>query len=167
MKQDMLSFIEEKHIFFENNTSGRYTQYKTLLDFGLPMLLVNKLLSERKEKLFSTKYNLSSSEFDVLMTLLCHSEPMTPTLLYESIIFSSGGMTKILKRLEEKNLIKRIPSEKDKRSLLVALSKQGKELVDDMFEDVVNVNKDALSKLDKEEQVTFANLLKKLLVELS
>ena len=167
MKQDMLAFIEEKHRFLENNLSEHYQQYKTVVDIGLPLMLVNKLFSERKEKIFSTKYNLSSSEFDVLMALLCHSEPMTPTNLYESMIFSSGGMTKLLKKLEEKKLIERIPSQKDKRSLLVALSRRGKKLVTDAFGDVVKINMEVLSKLEESEQATLENLLKKLLTELS
>ncbi|MDD2452082.1 MAG: MarR family transcriptional regulator [Sulfurovum sp.] len=163
----MLAFIEEKHRFLENNLSEHYQQYKTVVDIGLPLMLVNKLFSERKEKIFSTKYNLSSSEFDVLMALLCHNEPMTPTNLYESMIFSSGGMTKLLKKLEEKKLIERIPSQKDKRSLLVALSRRGKKLVNDAFGDVVKVNMEVLSKLEESEQATLENLLKKLLTELS
>ncbi|HEY9189552.1 MAG TPA: MarR family transcriptional regulator [Sulfurovum sp.] len=167
MKQDMLAFIEEKHRFLENNFSEDYKQFKTVVDIGLPLMLVNKLFSERKEKIFSTKYQISSSEFDVLMALLCHDEPMTPTLLYENMIFSSGGMTKLLKKLEEKHLIQRIPSEKDKRSLLVALSQEGKKLATDALDDVMKINMEVLSKLQKSEQTTLENLLKKLLTELS
>ncbi|MDY0403479.1 MarR family transcriptional regulator [Sulfurovum sp.] len=163
----MLAFIEEKHRFLENNLSEHYQQYKTVVDIGLPLMLVNKLFSERKEKIFSTRHNLSSSEFDVLMALLCHNEPMTPTNLYESMIFSSGGMTKLLKKLEEKKLIERIPSQKDKRSLLVALSRRGKKLVTDAFGDVVKINMEVLSKLEESEQATLEKLLKKLLTELS
>lgn len=162
----MLAFIEEKHRFFENNLE-HYQQYKCVVDIGLPLMLVNKLFSEKKEKIFSTKYDMSSSEFDVLMTLLCHEEPMTPTNLYESMIFSSGGMTKLLKKLEEKNCIERIPSEHDKRSLLVALSKKGKKLVTDAFDDVVKMNREVLSTLKNSEQTELETILKKLLVELS
>lgn len=167
MKQDMLAFIEEKHRFFENNLSEHYQQYKAVVDIGLPLMLVNKLFTERKEKIFSTKYDISTSEFDVLMTLLCHDKPMSPTNLYEGMIFSSGGMTKLLKKLEEKNLIRRIPSQIDKRSLLVELSKKGKQLVSDAFGDVVKINMEVLDKLEKSEQVTLETILRKLLGELS
>ena len=167
MKQDMLAFIEEKHRFLENNFSEDYKEFKTVVDIGLPLMLVNKLFSEKKEKIFSTKYHITSSEFDVMMALLCHDEPMTPTLLYENMIFSSGGMTKLLKKLEEKALILRIPSEKDKRSLLVALSREGKKLATDALDDVMKINMEVLSKLKKSEQSTLENLLKKLLTELS
>lgn len=167
MKQDMLAFIEEKRRFFKENLAEQYPDSTLLVNIGLPLVLVNKLVSEKKEKMFSTKYNLSTSEFDVLMTLLCHIEPMSPTNLYESMIFSSGGMTKLLKKLEEKKLIERIPSKKDKRSLLVALSREGKKLVSDAFGDVVKINTEVLSKLEESEQATLENLLKKLLTELS
>ncbi|MBD3790747.1 MAG: MarR family transcriptional regulator [Campylobacterales bacterium] len=163
----MLAFIEEKRRFFEENLADQYPDSKMLVNIGLPLVLVNKLFSEKKEKMFSAKYNLSTSEFDVLMTLLCHIEPMSPTNLYESMIFSSGGMTKLLKKLEEKGLIKRIPSQKDKRSLLVSLSREGKKLVSDAFGDVVKINTEVLSKLEESEQATLENLLKKLLTELT
>lgn len=167
MKQDMLAFIEEKRRFFEENLADQYPDSVMLVNIGLPLVLINKLCSEKKEKMFSAKYSLSTSEFDVLMTLLCHMEPMTPTNLYESMIFSSGGMTKLLKKLEEKKLIRRIPSQKDKRSLLVALSKEGEKLVTDAFGDVVNINTEVLSKLEESEQATLEKLLKKLLTELT
>lgn len=167
MGKDMLAFIEEKHKFLENNLQDHYHQYKTVVDIGLPLMLVNKLFNERKEKVFATKYNISSSEFDVLMALLSHDEPMSPTVLYESMIFSSGGMTKLLKKLEDKKLIRRIPSQKDRRSLLVALNKQGKKLAIDAFGDIVKINMNVLSKLQDSEQTMLEDLLKKLLVELS
>ncbi|MDD2399536.1 MAG: MarR family transcriptional regulator [Sulfurovum sp.] len=167
MKKDMLAFLEEKHKFLENNLYEHYHQYKTVVDIGLPLMLVNKLFNERKEKVFTTKYNISSSEFDVLMALLFHGKPMSPTHLYESMIFSSGGMTKLLKKLEEKKLIRRIPSQKDKRSLLVALNRAGKKLAADAFGDIVKINMEVLSKLQEDEQTALENLLKKLLAELS
>ncbi|UFH58285.1 MarR family winged helix-turn-helix transcriptional regulator [Sulfurovum mangrovi] len=161
----MLAFIEEKSKFFEENLAEQYPDSTMLVNIGLPFVLINKLVSDKKEKMFSTKYNISTSEFDVLMTLLCHIEPMSPTNLYESMIFSSGGMTKLLKKLEEKNLIRRIPSQKDKRSLLVLLSKEGEKLVTDAFGDVVKINTEVLSKLDESEQATLEKLLKKLLTD--
>jgi DNA-binding MarR family transcriptional regulator len=167
MKQDMLAFIEEKRRFFEENLADQYPDSIMLVNIGLPLVLINKLCSEKKEKMFSAKYNLSTSEFDVLMTLLCHMDPMSPTNLYEGMIFSSGGMTKLLKKLEEKKLIRRIPSEKDKRSLLVALTEKGEKLVSDAFGDVVKINTEVLSKLEESEQATLEKLLKKLLTELT
>ncbi len=169
MREDILVFIEEKHACLEDKLHDQYHQYKTVVDIGLPLMLVNKLFNERKEKIFTTKHNISSSEFDVLMALLSHEKhkQMSPTVLYESMIFSSGGMTKVLKKLENKNLIRRIPSKKDKRSLLVALNKEGEELALNAFGDIAKINMEVLSKLEDNEQMMLENLLKKLLVELS
>lgn len=167
MKKDMLAFIDEKHKFLENSMQEHYRHYKTVVDIGLPLMLVNKLFNEKKDRIFIPKYNISSSEFDVLMTILSHGKEMSPTVLSENMIFSSGGMTKLLKKLEDKKLIRRIPSKKDKRSLLVALSQKGKKLAIDAFGDIVEINMEVLSKLQENEQIMLSDLLKKLLVELS
>jgi DNA-binding MarR family transcriptional regulator len=167
MTSDILSFIGDKHTFFQNSFPKNYEEYKTAVDIGLPLMLVNKLLIEKKEKILISKYNLSHSEFDVLMSLLTLNKQLTPTELYENMIFSSGGMTKVLKKLELKNLIKRVPSKEDKRSLLVELTPSGYKLTTEAFNEIASVVIGFFSTLDKNEQEVFEKTLKKLLVRLS
>ncbi|MDP2506846.1 MarR family winged helix-turn-helix transcriptional regulator [Oceanobacter sp. 3_MG-2023] len=71
---------------------------------------------------------LNAGEFDVLATLLRSGEPwtLTPTKLFQSAMLTSGAMTNRLNRLEKAKLIQRLPSEQDRRSLLVQLTEQGK-----------------------------------------
>lgn len=167
MKSDILSFIEEKHKFLQERLPEHYDKYKTVVDVGLPLMLVNKILTEQKEKLFNSKYGLSASEFDVLMSLLCLNKPLTPTELYENMIFSSGGMTKLLKKLESKNLIKRTPCKDDKRSMLVDITTDGIELTIKAFDDIVNINMNTFTILSENEKTLFKKILKKMLVKLT
>ncbi|MDO6749775.1 MarR family transcriptional regulator, partial [Gilvimarinus sp. 1_MG-2023] len=51
---------------------------------------------------------------------------LTPTKLFQSAMLTSGAMTNRLNRLEKAKLIQRLPSEQDRRSLLVQLTEQGK-----------------------------------------
>jgi DNA-binding MarR family transcriptional regulator len=167
MTNDILSFIEDKHKFLQTVLPQHYEKYKTVVDIGLPLMLVNKLITEAKEKLFNTKYSMTTSEFDVLMSLLCLNKQLTPTELYENMIFSSGGMTKVLKKLEIKNLIKRIPSKEDKRSLLVEMTQQGSKLTIEAFNEIAALTMSIFSTLEKKEQDVFEKILKKLLVQLN
>lgn len=166
MKSDILSFIEEKHKFLQERLPEHYDKYKTVVDVGLPLMLVNKILTEQKEKIFNSKYGLTTSEFDVLMSLLCQNKPLTPTELYENMIFSSGGMTKLLKKLESKKLIHRLPSQEDKRSMLVSITPQGVELTIKAFDDIVRITMDSFGVLDESEKNIFEKILKKILVKL-
>ncbi|MDY0364355.1 MAG: MarR family transcriptional regulator [Arcobacter butzleri] len=166
-KHNVLGFIDSKHKFLQKTLPDLHEKYKFVVDIGLPLMLVNKLLSEQKEKVFTNKYNITPSEFDVLMSLLCIDKPLSPTLLYENMIFSSGGMTKLLKKLEKKNLIIRVPSQKDKRSMLVALSDEGKRFVLSAFEDIANVTLEAIEFINEEEKIIFAKILKKILLNLT
>lgn len=88
---------------------------------------------------------------------------MSPTELYDVMVFSSGGMTKILKKLESKNYIKRVENSLDKRSKLVQLSSLGKEITVKAIEEIISFEDNYFSKLEKEEQKLFKKLIFKVL----
>ena len=79
------------------------------------------------------------------------------------MVFSSGGMTKVLKKLEEKEYITRVDNQNDKRSKLVQLSKKGEILLNKALKDVVDLEKDFFSPLDEKEQKTLKELIYKVL----
>ncbi|MCY0967052.1 MarR family winged helix-turn-helix transcriptional regulator [Parathalassolituus penaei] len=81
-------------------------------------------------------FGLRSGEFDVLATLLRAGEPwcLTPTALFQAAMLSSGAMTNRLNRLEEAGLIRREAAPDDRRSLLVILTAEGKEKIDQAIE---------------------------------
>ena len=114
---------------------------------------------------YKSKYDLLHSDIDVLAALyftnLEHS--LTPTELYDTTIFSSGGMTKVLKKLEEKNLIKRDISKIDKRKTLVTLTEKGAILIEDCVKNVSLKLKDSFLVLSQKEQKELSKLLSKLI----
>lgn len=81
------------------------------------------------------KFDLNDGEFDVLATLRRSGEPftLTPTELYCTLMITSGTITNRLKHLQNKGLITRLPNPADNRSLLVALTDDGKHLIDKVF----------------------------------
>lgn len=90
-------------------------------------------LSTLADGLFK-QYSLQGAEFETLCALRNSPEPyrITPTELYRKLLVSSGGMTKILVRLEDKGLIERPANPEDARSRLVALTAKGKALIEEV-----------------------------------
>lgn len=113
----------------------------------------------------ATEYDIQHADFSVLSTLRRSPKPhcLSPTDLYRSMFFSSGGVTKILIRLVDAELIERLENPRDKRSKLVKLTDKGKALVEKIMPIMHKNNKALLGGLKKEEQVQLEDLLQKIL----
>ena len=102
-----------------------------------PMALIGRLmrvshvLATEMGKTFA-KHNLNGPSFDVLATLLRSSPPhaLSPNGLLATMMITSGTMTNRIDRLEQAGLVKRIQNQNDKRSVLIALTEQGKTLIE-------------------------------------
>jgi DNA-binding MarR family transcriptional regulator len=150
--------------FYENVENKILDDVFTL---SLPITLIHKIVFNKNEQYIKDKYGLNHSEIDVLISLYFNNKTQTPTELYESTIFSSGGMTKVLKKLEQDKYISRSPDENDKRSMLVILEKKGDFLAAELLEYFsLEINK-IYSILDEEEKEVTKRALKKVLYSLS
>ncbi|QLF94652.1 MarR family transcriptional regulator [Pseudomonas sp. ABC1] len=111
------------------------------------------------------EHGLQSGEFDVLATLRRSGEPyaLTPTVLYESAMISSGGMTNRIDRLEKAGLIERRKHPHDRRGVLVALTEQGFALIENLMTLHVANEQRVLAGMSREEQQRLYDLLGKLL----
>ncbi|MBF0309911.1 MAG: MarR family transcriptional regulator [Magnetococcales bacterium] len=76
------------------------------------------------------RHRLSPAQFDVLASLRRSPPPweLTPMGLQQAVLLTSGGLTKILKELEERGLVVRSTREGDRRVKPVRLSEQGVQL---------------------------------------
>jgi DNA-binding MarR family transcriptional regulator len=112
------------------------------------------------------RYGVSFGEYLVLAALRRAGPPyrMNPTSLFNSVILSSGAMTKRLDRLEEMRLVERQPDPNDRRGRLVVLTDRGRELVDAAVADHLANEQTLLGALDAKERKQLANLLRKLLL---
>jgi DNA-binding MarR family transcriptional regulator len=131
---------------------GRLGRAQAYLDHGLAA--------------FFAKRGLSRPAWDVLASLRRAGPPfrMSPTDLYTGLMRTSGTMTHRLKSLERAGLIERLPDERDGRSVLVALTKRGRELVDELAPEHLENERRLLSALTADEQGELASLLRKLLL---
>jgi DNA-binding MarR family transcriptional regulator len=83
------------------------------------------------------RYGLSEGEFDVLCALRRAGEPYerAPGELAAHTMVTTGAMTKRIDRLEQAGLVTRRRSDDDQRSRIVALTRPGRELIDQAFTD--------------------------------
>ena len=141
---------------------------------ALPMAVLGRL-SEAAERVMRDHLNplfaeagLQNGEFDVLATLRRSGEPfmLSPTRLYEATMISSGGMTARLDRLERAGLIERRPDPNDRRGKLIALTPQGRQVIDATLTRHVANEQRLLSALTTAEQEKLNALLKKLIAGL-
>lgn len=103
-----------------------------------PMALLGSLsevaLTVRRDHLepLFAEFGLQAGEFDVLATLRRAGAPyrLSPTVLFEATMMSSGGMTARLDRLEKAGRIERSPNPLDRRGTLVGLTVEGKVLIE-------------------------------------
>lgn len=140
--------------------------YKETMKVTVPFFILHKKLYENGDNILKEQFSLNQSELDILAALYYMTEEtftMSPTELYDVMLFSSGGMTKVLKKLEEKNYIQRIDNKEDKRSKLVQLTNLGKEITVKALQEVVSFEDKYISKLDENEQNTLNTLLLKML----
>lgn len=133
-----------------------------VLGLALPMTLIHKYMFNQGCALLEDKYDLIHSQMDVLATLYFNGKVMRPTELYEATIFSSGGMTKILKKLKDRNFISRVASAEDKRSMLVKITTDGEQIVLKAKDDLVMQKNEIFQNLNKNEKEQLNAILKKL-----
>jgi DNA-binding MarR family transcriptional regulator len=87
--------------------------------------LSRRVLREIDARL-DVEHRIGVNEFDVLITLdNAPDRRLRMTDLAEAVMFSSGGLTRLVGRLESRGLVERIPDPDDARSFYAALTGEG------------------------------------------
>ena len=99
---------------------------------------IARILEREMEPVFAA-HGLNLASFDVLATLRRSGEPfrLSPGELIENAMVTSGTMTNRIDQLVKGGLVERVPNPEDGRSVLIALTKQGKGVIDRAIEDHV------------------------------
>lgn len=158
--------IEKLKKSIENHKVRSPKTFDETMYITIPFYIFYKKMFEGICKLQEEKYEISNTQLDVLASLVMgggDDYTLSPTELYGRLLFSSGGMTKVLKKLEDKGYIIRVENKEDKRSKLVKLTSLGREIVDNALKDVLIYENSYFDCLDKKEKKTFENLLLKIL----
>ncbi|MFD6451170.1 MarR family winged helix-turn-helix transcriptional regulator [Nocardia sp. NPDC060220] len=98
--------------------------------FGRLGRLMNIAMA-RIENVFAA-HGLQRGEFDVLAALRRSGSPfeLNPSVLADTLMLSRAGMTGRIDRLEAAGLVRRIADREDRRAVRVALTEEGRALVD-------------------------------------
>lgn len=104
---------------------------------------------------------LTLAEFGVLETLY-HKGPMLLGEVQRRILVSSGGITYLVDRLEEKGLVERRDCPDDRRARFAALTAAGEALIAEIFPRHIARIDEAVAGLDCTEQELAIQLLRSL-----
>ena len=129
---------------------------------------VGSLVHENSMKC-AAAHELTFSEFEVLATLRGTPPPneLMPTALYNAVLMSSGGLTKVLVGLEKRGLIARTDGKSDRRNKPVRLTAKGRGLAERAMAEVLkSAGALILNGLSPSEVERTARLLRKLLASL-
>lgn len=118
----------------------------------------NSLFSKIEKSVQESGLNIS--EFGVLEVLYNQGDQPVQKIA-EKILVTSGTITYVINKLENKNLVIRKKSEKDKRIFYVSLTKEGEELISKAFEKHKEFLNDILSGMDEDSKRSLlSNLIK-------
>ncbi|MFS0779565.1 MarR family transcriptional regulator [Neobacillus sp. 3P2-tot-E-2] len=105
----------------------------------LLLMQTSKAIQERLRDEMS-KNNLSITEFSVL-EVLYYQGKQTIQQIGNRILISSGSMTYVIDKLEQKGIIKRNDCREDRRVIHITLTADGMEMMDNimpMYQDIVD-----------------------------
>ncbi|EMT45769.1 MULTISPECIES: MarR family winged helix-turn-helix transcriptional regulator [Anoxybacillus] len=112
------------------------------------------------------RYGLNPTEFGVL-DLLYHKGAQPIQQIGDKILLTSGSMTYVIDKLEEKGYIVRQRCEKDRRITYAVITDEGKALMDHIFPQHAQKMSDIFRSLSTEEKELAIHLLKKIGLSLS
>ena len=107
------------------------------------------------------RHGLTIAEFGILEALY-HKGPMLLGEVQRRILVSSGGVTFLVDRLQDKGLVERRACKEDRRARYAALTKQGEALIRRIFPEHARTVSRAMSGLTRIERQTAIKLLKAL-----
>jgi DNA-binding MarR family transcriptional regulator len=114
------------------------------------------------------EHGLDAASFDVLATLRRSDPPhqLTPTELMRSAMVTSGAITQRLDKLEGRGLVARSSNASDGRGVLVALTEEGRKVIDAALPDHLATETRLLAGLPESERAALAKTLRTLLESL-
>lgn len=106
-------------------------------------------------------HHLNTSEFGA-MELLYNRGAQPMQSMASRLLMASSSMTYVIDQLEKKGMIKRNPSDDDKRVIMVELTDEGKDFFDKIFPKHVQTLTTMYQNLNDEEIHTIIETLKKI-----
>ncbi|WP_405571471.1 MarR family winged helix-turn-helix transcriptional regulator [Winogradskyella sp. Asnod2-B02-A] len=104
-------------------------------------------------------YGISQQQYNILRILRGAKEPLKVQTIKDRMLERSPNATRLMDKLCAKDLIKRLPSEHDRRVVKIEITKQGLDLLNTIPSDM---NKELVKNLSEAEAEQLSNLLDKM-----
>lgn len=125
------------------------------------IIYTNAWLHQQHLRLFKS-YGLTTPQFNILRILRGqHPKPSTVNLLIDRMLDKSSNASRIVDKLEQKELVRRIQCSNDRRAVDVYISDKGLALLEEM-DVVIGEWEAATQRLSESEAATLNELLDKL-----
>ncbi len=99
---------------------------KRRLKLWIRLLGITRASESHLREFLRVNHNTTLPRFDVMAALFRSREPVTMSELSRMLLVSNGNATAVVDRLETDGLVRRIPSESDRRTVHVALTETGR-----------------------------------------
>lgn len=120
---------------------------------------------ERELATLCAHYNLKPGQFQALTALRrVYPRTLTASELNHGTLLTSGAMTPLIDRLEEKGLVRRLADPADRRGVRVELTRAGKKLIDEAFAARIDRLSELVAELGDSELAKSAVTLRKILL---
>lgn len=136
------------------NSKFANNRVKALLNI---IYTANWITSHQNE--FFKTFGISPQQYNILRILKGAGEPLNVQVIKDRMLERSPNATRLMDKLCAKNYIERCPSEHDRRVVKIAITKDGKALLDAIPN---NLNNHLLKNINEEEAETLSNLLDKM-----
>ena len=142
----MANFAEEINSKFDNN------RIKAMLNI---LYTANYITSHQND--FFKPFGVSPQQYNILRILRGAKQPIKVQTIKERMVERAPNLTRLTDKLCDKKLIKRIPFPGDRRVVLIEITKDGLDLLDDIMPN--NPLPNLLDNLSNEEAGQLSDLL--------
>ena len=127
------------------------------------LLVAGNVLAAEHERRIEHTLGVSESVAQALAVVDGAVRPLTPTEISERTLLASATMTAVLDTLERQGWIRRTPNPDDRRSVLIEITPEGRELADRFIPGLHIVERRVMSALTRRERHQLLALLGKVL----
>jgi DNA-binding MarR family transcriptional regulator len=135
---------------------------KRRLKMWIRLLGVTRIGENHLREFLRINHSTTLPRFDVMAALFRSKEPVTMSALSRMLLVSNGNATAVVDRLETDGLVRRIPSENDRRTIHVALTEAGRKRFEQLAAEHEREVNALYSNLTEEDIDTLTSILKRM-----
>ncbi len=148
---------------------GRWDETRPDLDVGALQVTarlsrIGPHLARRQDEIFG-RFGLGRGEVGALSALRVSGPPyrLSPTRMAKGLMLSSAGVTSRIDRLERRGFVRRRDDPDDRRGVIIELTDEGREVVDEAVAALAISDRQLLERLDPQDVEQLEGLLRKVL----